>query len=227
MGPCLLRNFEQWGQVYRLPRRAARGVKAFFHPTRKVSMKARCPIRKIMQASQNLPAGAHSKLGSVAMSSYYSLLSSNSSENDWTNDMLFEISNHPAFNEEFSPACQKNEFLLQANGNHVNKTDAGDCSSKNKNAVKTALRGSSTKIAFKTKSEVEILDDGYKWRKYGKKMVKNNPNPRNYYRCSSEGCKVKKKVEREREDSSYVITTYEGVHNHDAPSFKHLAHQIP
>jgi hypothetical protein len=34
------------------------------------------------------------------------------------------------------------------------------------------------RIAFRTKSEVEILDDGYKWRKYGKKSVKNSPNPR-------------------------------------------------
>lgn len=34
------------------------------------------------------------------------------------------------------------------------------------------------RVAFKTKSEIEILDDGYKWRKYGKKMVKNSPNPR-------------------------------------------------
>ncbi|KAK9274196.1 hypothetical protein L1049_019010 [Liquidambar formosana] len=74
------------------------------------------------------------------------------------------------------------------------------------------------KVAFKTKSEVEILDDGYKWRKYGKKMVKNSPNPRNYYRCSVEGCPVKKRVERDREDPGYVITTYEGVHNHQSPS---------
>lgn len=34
------------------------------------------------------------------------------------------------------------------------------------------------RVAFKTRSEIEILDDGYKWRKYGKKMVKNNANPR-------------------------------------------------
>lgn len=34
------------------------------------------------------------------------------------------------------------------------------------------------RFAFKTISEVEILDDGFKWRKYGKKMVKNSPNPR-------------------------------------------------
>ncbi|KAG8635964.1 hypothetical protein MANES_16G083400v8 [Manihot esculenta] len=74
------------------------------------------------------------------------------------------------------------------------------------------------RVAFKTKSEVEILDDGFKWRKYGKKMVKNSPNPRNYYRCSVEGCPVKKRVERDREDLTYVITTYEGVHNHPCSS---------
>jgi len=34
------------------------------------------------------------------------------------------------------------------------------------------------KIAFRTKSELEIMDDGYKWRKYGKKSVKNSPNLR-------------------------------------------------
>ncbi|XP_039044227.1 probable WRKY transcription factor 50 [Hibiscus syriacus] len=74
------------------------------------------------------------------------------------------------------------------------------------------------RYAFKTKSEVEILDDGYRWRKYGKKMVKNSPNPRNYYRCSVEGCPVKKRVERDKDDPSYVITTYDGIHNHRSAS---------
>ncbi|KAG8375707.1 hypothetical protein BUALT_Bualt10G0128500 [Buddleja alternifolia] len=74
------------------------------------------------------------------------------------------------------------------------------------------------KVAFKTKSEVEILDDGFKWRKYGKKMVKNSPNPRNYYKCSAEGCSVKKRVERDKEDPRYVLTTYEGIHNHQGPT---------
>ncbi|RLN24884.1 putative WRKY transcription factor 50 [Panicum miliaceum] len=73
------------------------------------------------------------------------------------------------------------------------------------------------KIAFKTRSDVDVLDDGYRWRKYGKKMVKNSPNPRNYYRCSREGCQVKKRVERARDDARFVITTYDGVHNHPAP----------
>ncbi|KAJ3695021.1 hypothetical protein LUZ60_000398 [Juncus effusus] len=73
------------------------------------------------------------------------------------------------------------------------------------------------RIAFRMISEVEIIDDGFKWRKYGKKSVKNSPNPRNYYRCSTEGCSVKKRVERDKDDASYVITTYEGVHNHVTP----------
>ncbi|KAK1265634.1 putative WRKY transcription factor 51 [Acorus gramineus] len=58
------------------------------------------------------------------------------------------------------------------------------------------------------------MEDGYKWRKYGKKSVKNSPNPRNYYRCWAEGCHVQKRVERDGKDGRYVITTYEGVHNH-------------
>ncbi|KAL5201927.1 hypothetical protein ABZP36_012879 [Zizania latifolia] len=74
------------------------------------------------------------------------------------------------------------------------------------------------RIGFRTRSEIEILDDGFKWRKYGKKAVKNSPNPRNYYRCSSEGCNVKKRVERDRDDHRYVITTYDGVHNHASPA---------
>ncbi|CAK8569897.1 unnamed protein product [Lathyrus sativus] len=74
------------------------------------------------------------------------------------------------------------------------------------------------RVAFKTMTEVEILDDGYRWRKYGKKMVKNSPNPRNYYRCSVEGCPVKKRVERDNDDSRYVITTYEGMHTHPTSS---------
>ncbi|GFP93326.1 probable WRKY transcription factor 50 [Phtheirospermum japonicum] len=34
------------------------------------------------------------------------------------------------------------------------------------------------RFAFRTKTDLEVMDDGYKWRKYGKKMVKNSPNPR-------------------------------------------------
>nr|AKA27879.1 WRKY protein [Salvia miltiorrhiza] len=35
-----------------------------------------------------------------------------------------------------------------------------------------------SKIVVQTRSEVDLLDDGYKWRKYGQKVVKGNPHPR-------------------------------------------------
>jgi len=34
------------------------------------------------------------------------------------------------------------------------------------------------RVAFLTKSEVDHLEDGYRWRKYGQKAVKNSPFPR-------------------------------------------------
>lgn len=34
------------------------------------------------------------------------------------------------------------------------------------------------KIVVQTRSEVDILDDGFKWRKYGQKVVKGNTYPR-------------------------------------------------
>lgn len=37
------------------------------------------------------------------------------------------------------------------------------------------------RVAFHTRSEEDILDDGYKWRKYGQKSVKNSVHPR--YNC--------------------------------------------
>ncbi|OIV91015.1 hypothetical protein TanjilG_16975 [Lupinus angustifolius] len=73
------------------------------------------------------------------------------------------------------------------------------------------------RVAFMTKSEVDHLEDGYRWRKYGQKAVKNSPFPRSYYRCTSASCNVKKRVERSFTDPSTVVTTYEGQHTHPSP----------
>ncbi|KHN38325.1 Putative WRKY transcription factor 28 [Glycine soja] len=74
------------------------------------------------------------------------------------------------------------------------------------------------RFAFLTKSEIDHLEDGYRWRKYGQKAVKNSPYPRSYYRCTSQKCGVKKRVERSFQDPTIVITTYEGQHNHHCPA---------
>jgi hypothetical protein len=47
---------------------------------------------------------------------------------------------------------------------------------KKKGKVEKKARG--PRVAFATKSEVDHLDDGYRWRKYGQKAVKNSSFPR-------------------------------------------------
>ncbi|GMJ05042.1 hypothetical protein like AT4G26640 [Hibiscus trionum] len=80
------------------------------------------------------------------------------------------------------------------------------------------------RVVVQTMSEVDILDDGYRWRKYGQKVVRVNPNPRSYYKCTNAGCPVRKHVERASHDPKAVITTYEGKHNHDVPISKTSGH---
>ncbi|TKY65744.1 WRKY transcription factor 33 [Spatholobus suberectus] len=74
------------------------------------------------------------------------------------------------------------------------------------------------RVVVQTTSEIDILDDGFRWRKYGQKVVKGNPNARSYYKCTAPGCSVRKHVERAAQDIKSVITTYEGKHNHDVPA---------
>ncbi|CAL4971926.1 unnamed protein product [Urochloa decumbens] len=59
-----------------------------------------------------------------------------------------------------------------------------------------------------------LAEDGYKWRKYGQKSIKNSPNPRSYYRCTNPRCNAKKQVERATDEADTLIVTYEGLHLH-------------
>ncbi|OWM72704.1 WRKY transcription factor 28-like [Punica granatum] len=97
--------------------------------------------------------------------------------------------------------------------------EGGESSKKlNKLKKKGEKREREPRFAFMTKSEVDHLEDGYRWRKYGQKAVKHSPYPRSYYRCTTQKCTVKKRVERSFQDPSIVITTYEGQHNHPIPA---------
>ncbi|XP_076957867.1 putative WRKY transcription factor 48 [Bidens hawaiensis] len=82
---------------------------------------------------------------------------------------------------------------------------------------KNPKRQREPRFAFLTKTDIDHLDDSYRWRKYGQKAVKNSPFPRSYHRCTSVACGVKKRVERSSDDPSIVITTYEGTHTHPYP----------
>jgi WRKY transcription factor 2 len=58
-------------------------------------------------------------------------------------------------------------------------------------------------------------DDGYNWRKYGKKLIKGSEHPRSYYKCNHENFLVKKKIECAHDGITEII--YKGTHNHPQP----------
>ncbi|PQQ03492.1 putative WRKY transcription factor 12 isoform X1 [Prunus yedoensis var. nudiflora] len=63
--------------------------------------------------------------------------------------------------------------------------NASDCSnswwrssSSEKSKMKVRRKLREPRFCFQTRSDVDVLDDGYKWRKYGQKVVKNSLHPR-------------------------------------------------
>ncbi|KAL6569277.1 putative WRKY transcription factor 12 [Orobanche minor] len=113
------------------------------------------------------------------------------------------------------PKAVVNDENLRANNNDGGNSWWRSCNSSDKSKVmKIRRKLREPRFCFQTRSDVDVLDDGYKWRKYGQKVVKNSLHPRSYYRCTHSNCRVKKRVERLSEDCRMVITTYEGRHNH-------------
>ncbi|KAF8039730.1 hypothetical protein BT93_B2064 [Corymbia citriodora subsp. variegata] len=147
-------------------------------------------------------------------------------------DSSSEVVNPPATPNSSSISSASNDGLNSSNnddeqqlkakvedeGVETQKQEENQKTKKQLKAKKTnEKRQRQPRVAFMTKSEVDHLEDGYRWRKYGQKAVKNSPFPRSYYRCTSASCNVKKRVERSVSDPSIVVTTYEGQHNHLSP----------
>lgn len=55
------------------------------------------------------------------------------------------------------------------------------------------------------------------WSEYNKLFFGIYVNCRSYYKCTYEGCNVKKLVERGADDINVVVTTYDGIHEHNVP----------
>ncbi|KAL3632264.1 hypothetical protein CASFOL_025248 [Castilleja foliolosa] len=160
----------------------------------------------------------------------YSIINNNNNSNinnsSSSNNNLVELAaeNRPISSASFSASetgVEEDSSSLDLNPKLLSDKEDHDFKSKNSSGKikkKSEKKQRETRFAFKTKSEIDNLEDGYRWRKYGQKAVKNSPFPRSYYRCTSQGCGVKKHVERSSEDPSVVITTYEGQHNHHTPA---------
>ncbi|KAI5345703.1 PREDICTED: probable WRKY mRNAion factor [Prunus dulcis] len=114
----------------------------------------------------------------------------------------------------YKPLVENNN--VGASAENINEADreGKGANSKRKGGGRMRKPASRPRFAFQTRSADDILDDGYRWRKYGQKAVKNNLYPRSYYRCTQHTCNVKKQVQRLSKDTSIVVTTYEGTHNH-------------
>ncbi|KAL6570750.1 hypothetical protein OROGR_000300 [Orobanche gracilis] len=142
---------------------------------------------------------------------------SGGAENPQTPNSSGSMSSHEGGLEENSSKSKKD---LQTKAREEEEEEGSDGKSKNvsKSRKKEEKKPKEPRFAFMTKSETDNLEDGYRWRKYGQKSVKNSPFPRSYYRCTTQKCSVKKRIERSSEDPAVVITTYEGQHNHHSPA---------
>ncbi|XP_059593296.1 probable WRKY transcription factor 2 isoform X2 [Vitis vinifera] len=58
--------------------------------------------------------------------------------------------------------------------------------------------------------------DGYEWKKYGQKFIKNIGKFRSYFKCQRTGCGAKKKAEWTPTEPSDIKVKYDGKHTHDS-----------
>ncbi|KAK6931289.1 WRKY domain [Dillenia turbinata] len=125
-----------------------------------------------------------------------------------------------------SSASEEGDNDSRVDGKEEDKPDAKRRNTEIRTSEATSSHRTVTepRIIVQTTSKVDLLDDGYRWRKYGQKVVKGNPYPRSYYKCTSQGCTVRKHVERAAIDPKAVITTYEGKHNHEVPAARNSSH---
>ena len=68
-------------------------------------------------------------------------------------------------------------------------------------------------------------EDGYRWRKYGQKIIKGAAFPRSYYRCTAPNCPARKHVEGDPKDPGSIA--YEGTHNHGPPTGSNRGESVP
>lgn len=114
-----------------------------------------------------------------------------------------------------SPDTGHSNAMTEPGKNNEHETIPKSILSNSNTIVTPTTTVSSPRLVIETNTNVDCLDDGYHWRKYGQKTVKGSPFPRSYYKCTEKGCSVKKQVEQ---NGTSIVNTYEGTHTHLAPA---------
>ncbi|XP_061981388.1 WRKY transcription factor 44-like [Populus nigra] len=57
-----------------------------------------------------------------------------------------------------------------------------------------------------------LPEDGFEWKKYGQKFIKNIGKFRGYFRCQKRNCMAKKRAEWSNPENLRIV--YEGSHSH-------------
>ncbi|GKE22640.1 probable WRKY transcription factor 51, partial [Tanacetum coccineum] len=77
--------------------------------------------------------------------------------------------------------CSHIDFAAHISTNEHNsimhKSITNGSTSKSRDEMKTQMLHTGLKLALRMKTKLEVVYDGYKWRKYGKKKVKSSPYP--------------------------------------------------
>lgn len=100
------------------------------------------------------------------------LLGSSSSSAASTSSLNIESFNSQNF---FHGANNKDKMKVETRIQHH---EANNISGGAEKVTKGDKKIRRHRFAFHTRSHVDILDDGYRWRKYGQKAVKNSKFPR-------------------------------------------------
>ncbi|CAA6675123.1 unnamed protein product [Spirodela intermedia] len=124
----------------------------------------------------------------------------------------------PPLSSSYKRKCPAHSDI---SGKHSGSSGRCHCSKKRKSRLKKVMKvpAISSKVA-------DIPPDEFSWRSTARSPSRGHPS-QGYYKCSTmRGCPARKHVERDPNDPSMLIVTYEGEHRHGqhgVPDGGHLA----